>query len=330
MNRENECPPAVLLQALTNNNQLMKRKAFLQTTAAVIGSSILPDLSFASGERKKPIRFAHLTDIHVKPGTIPETGMAKALQHVQGLRPGVDFIINGGDSIMDSLEADKQKTQVQWDLFNNILRKENSLPVYHAIGNHDVWGWFVKEKKPDNDRLYGKVWVVETLSMKNRYYSFTKGNWHFIVLDSTQLNPAGGYIGKLDEPQLEWLKLELEDVPPGKFICIVSHIPILSICAGLFFDKTEANGDLKIQRNLMHTDFLVLKKLFAKFPAIRVCISGHIHLQDELRYLGITYYCNGAVSGSWWKGSFQEFAPAYAVMELYEDGTCRRTMLQYE
>jgi len=330
MNRENECLPAILLQALTNNNQLMKRKAFLQTTAAVIGSSILPDLSFASGERKKPIRFAHLTDIHVKPGTIPETGMAKALQHVQGLRPGVDFIINGGDSIMDSLEADKQKTQVQWDLFNNILRKENSLPVYHTIGNHDVWGWFVKEKKPDNDRLYGKVWVVETLSMKNRYYSFTKGNWHFIVLDSTQLNPAGGYIGKLDEPQLEWLKQELEDVPGGKFICVVSHIPILSICAGLFFDKTEANGDLKIQRNLMHTDFLVLKKLFAKFPAIRVCISGHIHLQDELRYLGITYYCNGAVSGSWWKGSFQEFAPAYAVMELYEDGTCRRTMLQYE
>jgi 3',5'-cyclic AMP phosphodiesterase CpdA len=315
----------------------MKRKAFLQNSAAVIGSSILPSISFATDIKKKAIRFAHLTDIHVKPGLIPETGMAKAFQHVQQLMPGVDFIINGGDSIMDALEADKQKTQIQWELFKNILQKENSLPVYHCIGNHDVWGWFVKENlpagqagKPDNDRLYGKVWAVETLEMKNRYYSFTKDRWHFIVLDSTQLNPAGGYIGKLDDSQLDWLQQELATVPPSTFICIISHIPILSICSGLFFDKTETNGDLLIKRNLMHTDFLVLKKIFAKFANIKVCISGHIHLQDEVNYLGIKYYCNGAVSGGWWKGPFQEFAPAYAVMELSDDGSSKRTMMKYE
>jgi len=308
----------------------MKRKAFLRNTAAVIGTSLLPSVSVEANIRKKTISTAPINDINIEPHNNTKTGMAKALQHVQALKPGVDFIINGGDSIMDSLEADKQKTQTQWDLFKTILQKENSLPVYHTIGNHDVWGWFVKENKPDNDRLYGKVWVVETLAMKNRYYSFTKGNWHFIVLDSTQLNPAGGYIGKLDDSQLEWLKQELVDVPPGKFICFVSHIPMLSICAGLFFDKTEVNGDLKIQRNLMHTDFLLLKKLFAKYPNIKVCISGHIHLQDELNYLGIKYYCNGAISGNWWKGSFQEFAPAYAIMELYDDGTCKRTMMNYE
>ncbi len=309
----------------------MKRKTFLQNTVAVIGSSLLPSVSFATeATKKKTIRFAHLTDIHVKPGIIPETGMAKAFQHVQQLNSKVDFIINGGDAIMDALEADKQKTQTQWDLFKNILQKENSLPVYHTIGNHDVWGWFIKESKPDNDKLYGKVWVVETLEMKNRFHSFTKGNWHFIVLDSTQLNPAGGYIGKLDDTQLEWLQQELSNVPPDKFICIVSHIPILSICSGLFFDKTEPNGDLKIQRNLMHTDFLLLKKIFAKFSNIKICISGHIHLQDEVNYLGIKYYCNGAVSGNWWKGSFQEFAPAYAVMELFDDGTSKRTMIKYE
>jgi len=308
----------------------MKRKTFLQTTAAVIGSGLLPSLSFASDSKKKPIRFAHLTDIHMKPGAIPEAGMAKAFQHVQQLDSKVDFIINGGDAIMDSLEADKQKTQVQWDLFKNILQKENSLPIYHTIGNHDVWGWFIKEQKPENDRLYGKVWVVETLAMKNRFYSFTNRHWHFIVLDSTQLNPAGGYIGKIDDSQLEWLQQELQNVPPSTFICFVSHIPILSICAGLFFDKTEANGDLKIQRNLMHSDFLTLKKLFGKYPNIKVCISGHIHLQDELTYLGIKYYCNGAISGNWWKGAFQEFAPAYAVMELFDDGSSKRTMMKYE
>ena len=315
----------------------MKRKTFLQTSAAVIGSSLLPSLSFAEDNRKKPLRFAHLTDIHLNPGLIPQAGTAKAFHHVQQLKSSVDFIINGGDSIMDSLEADKQQTQMQWDLFHRLLKNENGLPIYHCIGNHDVWGWFIKQDlsagqadKPDNDRLYGKVWVVETLAMKNRFYSFTKGNWHFIVLDSTQLNPAGGYIANLDPVQSDWLEKELSSVPADKYICIVSHIPILSICAGLFFDKTEINGDLKIQQNLMHTDFIQLKKIFIKYPSIKICISGHIHLQDELDYLGIKYYCNGAVSGNWWKGSFQEFAPAYAVIDLFNDGSFKRTMIKYE
>jgi len=307
----------------------MKRSKFLQTSAAIIGSTFLPSSSFAE-ENHKPgkIRFAYLTDIHLKPDLTAETGMAKAFQHAQSLKPKIDFIINGGDSIMDSLEADKQKTQTQWDLFHSILKKENSLPIYHCIGNHDVWGWFIKNDKPEADKLYGKQWVVETLEMPKRYYSFTKNKWHFIVLDSTQLNPAGGYIAYLDPEQLSWLQQELEQ-SKDKFICIVSHIPILSICAGLFFNKTETNGDLKIQRNLMHTDFLALKKIFLSNPNIKVCLSGHIHLQDEIEYLGVKYYCNGAVSGNWWKGSYQEFAPAYAVFEFYNDGSFVRTMINY-
>ncbi len=308
----------------------MKRKDFLQTTAAIAGASLLPSLSFASDTAKKPLRFAFISDIHVKPGEVQEAGMAKALQHVQQLKPKVDFIINGGDAIMDALEADKEKTQIQWDLFHKILKKENSLPIYHTIGNHDVWGWFIKENRPEADKLYGKVWAVETLGMKNRFYSFTKGKWHFIVLDSTQLNPAGGYIGKLDAEQLAWFQQELASVSSSTFICIVSHIPILSICAGLFFDKTEPNGDLKIQRNLMHSDFLDLKKIFIKYPNIKVCLSGHIHLQDEVDYLGVKYYCNGAISGNWWKGAFQEFDPAYAVIELFDDGSSKRTITNYQ
>lgn len=308
----------------------MNRSTFVKNTAAIIGGSLLPSVSFGR-ENNKPgkVRFAFLTDIHVKPGIIPETGMTKALHHAQSQKPKVDFIINGGDAIMDSLEADKQKTQIQWDLYNVLLKNENSLPVYHCIGNHDVWGWFIKNEKPEADRLYGKQWAVEALQLPRRYYSFTKDKWHFIVLDSTQLNPAGGYIANIDPEQLAWLQQELAQTK-DKFICFVSHIPILSICAGLFFNKTESNGDLKIQRNLMHTDFIELKKLFLQYPNIKVCLSGHIHLQDELDYLGIKYYCNGAVSGNWWKGAFQDFAPAYAVIELNNDGTSSRKMIEYE
>ena len=308
----------------------MKRSDFLKTTTGLAAAGILPTLPTIGSARKKPLRFAHLTDIHVRQDNVSMTGMSRALQHVQRLPQKVEFIINGGDAIMDALEADKEKTKTQFGIFQSILKNDNSLPVYHCIGNHDVWGWFIKENKPDQDRLYGKVWVVEEFNMPRRFYSFTKDRWHFIVLDSTQLNPAGGYIAKLDPEQLDWFQAELKQVPSDKFICIVYHIPILSICAGLYFDRTEPNGDIKIQRNLMHSDFFSLKKILLQYPNIKVCISGHIHLQDELDYLGIKYYCNGAISGNWWKGSFQEFAPAYAVMEFYDDGTTRRTMHTYD
>ena len=148
------------------------------------------------------------------------------------------------------------------------------------------------------------------------------------MLDSTQLNPKGGYIAYLDEEQLVWLNEKLDSVG-DKYVCIVSHIPVLSICSGLFFNKTEANGDLLIKRNLMHTDFLKLKDIFKAHANIKVCISGHIHLQDEVTYLGIRYYCNGAVSGNWWNGSYQEFAPAFAVMDFFDDGTVSRSMINY-
>lgn len=306
----------------------MKRRDFLHSSATLAAAALVSPV-IQSENGRHSFRVAHLTDIHVKPGPVPEAGMALAFNHVQDLKTKVDFIINGGDAIMDALEADKEKTAVQWKLFNDILKKENSKKIYHVIGNHDVWGWFIKGSKPEADRLYGKIWAVENLSMPARYYSFDHQKWHFIILDSTQLNPAGGYIGKLDPEQMDWLTNDLANTATGQFICIVSHIPILSICAGLFFDRTEANGDLLIKRNLMHSDFISLKKLFMKYPAIRTCISGHIHLQDEVDYLGIRYFCNGAVSGSWWKGAYQEFEPAYAVMEFFDDGNTKRTMINY-
>ena len=68
--------------------------------------------------------------------------------------------------------------------------------------------------------------------MSGRFYSFTKDKWHFIVLDSTQEN-NGGYIARIDEPQFAWLENELKSTPSEKFICIVSHIPIVSFCSAM-------------------------------------------------------------------------------------------------
>lgn len=308
----------------------MNRKHFIKQSILASAAVSLAPTSAMRGSfenNKEKLKVAFITDIHVKPGSIAENGMRKAIQHVNNLRPAPHFIINGGDSIMDALAANKADTRAQWDVWNRVI-KDNKLPVYHCIGNHDVWGWQVKDELIKSDPLYDKNWVLQQHKMPGRYYSFRKGKWHFIVLDGTQEN-NGGYIARIDEEQFNWLENELNKIPADIFICIASHIPIVSFCAAMFIEKNEPNGDWKILRVLLHTDARRLKNLFKKYKNIKACLSGHIHLEDEVEYLGIKYFCNGAVSGNWWKGSFQDFEPAYALFHFDENGNVKREMIQY-
>ena len=315
----------------------MKRRDFLSTTFLSASAIALPSSAAATPSviggitaRKHVIRIAHLTDIHIKSDKIAEAGFAKALQSVQGLNPKPDFILNGGDSIMDALDKTKDEVKQQWTLYKNIVKAENTIPITHVIGNHDIWGWFAKASDTlKNDRLYGKAWVIDELKMPKRYYAFERSGWKFIVLDSTQLNSPSTYTAFIDPEQLEWLKAELAATSANKHICIASHIPILSMCSGLFIGRMEANGDLVTKNNVMHSDFFKLKNLFKNYPNIKVCLSGHVHLQDAVDYLGIKYYCNGAVCGAWWKGNYQDFPPAYAIVDYYDDGSFERCFVNY-
>jgi 3',5'-cyclic AMP phosphodiesterase CpdA len=324
----------------------MKRRDFLSKTllsaAATTGlastvSAATPsvstekttDLDQTAAVRKCVIRIAHLTDIHVKAEKTAEEGMARALRNANALSPKPDFIVNSGDCIYDSLHTTKEETKEQWTLYKTILKANNTLPVVHAIGNHDIWGWMSKTGGLQADKLYGKQWMIEELGLPKRYYSFEKANWKFIILDSVQPHKELGYTAYLDAEQYAWLENELKACAPTKHITIVSHVPILSVCAGLFYGKNEPNGDLVTKHNQMHTDFFKIKNLFKNYPNIRLCLSGHIHMQDEVKFLGITYYCNGAVSGGWWKGNFQDFPPAYAIVDYYDDGSFERHFVNY-
>ena len=104
------CGNTIVLKPKTRN---IERSDFLKASAAVVGSSFLPSIANTAPVAKKaPIRVAHLSDIHLKEGGIAEAGMAKAFHHAQDLRPKVDFIINGGDAIFDSLQADSRLCQI--------------------------------------------------------------------------------------------------------------------------------------------------------------------------------------------------------------------------
>ncbi|HMJ46858.1 MAG TPA: metallophosphoesterase, partial [Ferruginibacter sp.] len=261
----------------------MNRKKFLQQSVlAGAGIALAPNTSESFSNYKEALKIVFFSDVHVKPDPVAENGMLKAIRNINSIHPAPDFIINGGDAIMDALGATKPETQAQWDVWNRIIN-ENKLPIYHCIGNHDVWGWQLKDESVKADPMYDKNWVLQQHRMASRYYSFRKGKWHFIVLDGTQYN-NGGYIARIDEEQFGWLENELNNIPPGIFICIVSHIPIISFCSAMFIQKNEPNGDWKILRVLLHTDARRIKDLFKKYKNIKTCLSGHIHLQDEVEY----------------------------------------------
>lgn len=286
------------------------------------GSEVVTAAMTQSGQikptkAKRSLRIAHLTDIHVQPEKKADEGMAHTLRQVNSLKDKPNLIITGGDQIMDAFGAGADRTKAQWDLYQKALKNDNDLPIEHCIGNHDVWSF--KKREGAEAAKEGKKWAMDELGLTKPYRSFDRAGWHFIVLDSTFPRDAG-YVARLDEEQFEWLADDLNKTPSKTPILIVSHIPIICFCA--FFDgDNEKSGNWQVPGAWMHIDARRIKDLFAKHPNVKAAISGHIHLIDRVDYNGVSYYCNGAVSGGWWGGSYQECKPGYGILDLYADGT---------
>ena len=283
-------------------------------------------------QKKRVLRIAHMTDFHVERSGLPPVGMSHALYHGQNQADPPDVILNTGDSIMDALMTSGSTALDQWLVYNRIMKNECSLPVIHAIGNHDVWGWGVADASIQSDPQYGKEMALERLELPNRYYSFDQAGWHFIVLDSihtkNEVSPQP-YIGKLDEEQFDWLKQDIEAVPATTPILVASHIPLVAACE--YFDgPNEEGGQWVVPACWMHIDSREFRRLFLKHPNVKLCLSGHTHQYEVLDYLGVRYQTNGAICGNWWEGWYMAFPPAYVMINLYDDGSSDTEFVPYE
>jgi 3',5'-cyclic AMP phosphodiesterase CpdA len=279
----------------------------------------------ATATRTRQLRIAHITDIHLVNMLGAPKKFERCLHHIQSLEDKPDIIFNGGDAIMDALEKSKSRVQRQWDLWHSVLNNECGIPVEHCIGNHDVWGL----DKAKSDPLYGKGYALEMMKISSRYKAFDRNGWRFIILDSTQpREDESWYIAKLDEEQEDWLRDQLYRTPASNPVLIMSHIPILAAC--VFFDGDNLkNGNWQVPGSWMHADSANLVRLFNKYPNVKACISGHIHLLDHVEYNNVHYFCNGAVCGAWWMGAYKQTQAGYALLDLYNDGTVERSYVSY-
>jgi len=282
------------------------------------------------------LRIAHLTDIHVQPELGAAKGLEACLAHVQTLRDrgadAADLIVTGGDTVMDCMETDLDRTRLQWDLWRKVKSASCSLEVRSVVGNHDVWGWTkARAKTTGEEPLYGKKLACEEFGRALPYESFDRGGWHIVLLDSTFPHEQS-YIGKLDDAQWEWLEKDLSAVAAATPVVIFSHIPILSLypLAGTEPKPNEkGRPDLQVSGQLLHTDHQRFQTLFARHANVKACVSGHLHVVEAMEYGGVRYFCNGAVSANWWKGPRGRTDFGYAVVDLCEDGTVQSQYVPY-
>jgi Icc protein len=321
-------------------NESMNRREMLKTSGVLVAGAALASLGVSpavlcvqpaapgSGPaRKRSLQLAHLTDIHVEPELRADQGMAACLRHIQGLADKPGLILTGGDQIYDSMEQQEPRTKLLWDLWQRVWKDECTIPAEHCIGNHDIWGVNRSRSKTTGDEpLYGKKRAVDAMGIGGRFRSFDRAGWHFVVLDSIQ--PVGdGYICKLDEEQFEWLKGDL-DGATAKPTLVLSHAPIVSVTP--MMGGADPKEDSRVVSGArLHSDMIRITQLFLQHPQVKLCLSGHIHLNDRVAFDGVTYICDGAVSGNWWKGNHQQTAEGYGVVDLFEDGTFGHEYVSY-
>ena len=288
-------------------------KRILKTVAAIlILAAALFILNFSNLTRVEPgsepqgvFTFAFLADIHLQPELEAGKGFRKAIDMVNQLKP--DFVITGGDLIMDALETGYSRADSLYRMYGR-FSAHFSMPVYNTIGNHDILGWSGGSGIPPSHPLFGKGMYVKRLG--RTFYSFDYGGWHFIVLDSVERGTDRGYTGRIDKQQLEWIRKDLSMLKRDTPIAVSTHIPLVSVIPQL----REGPGK-GISPSEMVANSREVLELFGGHD-LRLVLQGHLHLIEEIKVGGTTYITAGAVSGKWWRGDRRGVEEGFALIRF--------------
>ncbi|MGH1362856.1 MAG: calcineurin-like phosphoesterase C-terminal domain-containing protein [Calditrichia bacterium] len=190
------------------------------------------------------------------------------------------------------------------------------IPWYNVPGNHEM-----------NYDAPSDKYSLETFKryFGPPYYAFEYANSYVIVLDNIEYsgtktdNPLdvrdeGSYIARFTEPQLEWLKNDLQYVSNDKLILVTMHAPLTSYTG----DSKSTSVYTGNRRELLQL-LSGRKHLYA--------VAGHTHTTEH-HYYGkeegfdgpgkFHHHILSTVSGSWWSGPLDERGIPVSVQR---DGT---------
>lgn len=188
------------------------------------------------------------------------------------------LVLQTGDLVADGRNANQWKT---FDEITGDMRRR--IPYYPARGNHDV-GTFYEQRV-----------TQPVLSGNKLYYSFEKGNLHFVAIDTQQaLDPAS--------EQGRWLEADLARArAEGKFIVPFFHKAIYSI------GPHARESDVLALQPVLHSLF--------KKHGVRLAFEGHDHIYYRTVRDGITYVVTGGGGAPLYDGRHSELGIPGDVFE---------------
>jgi Icc-related predicted phosphoesterase len=179
------------------------------------------------------------------------------------------FICFTGDIVLNGFDGNDWKV---WDSETSVWREKN-IPVYPALGNHDLHG--------DAKVALGNYFQRFPDLKNSRYYSVRAGNALVLALDSS-LDEAGG-------PQDQWLADKLDHVPANvDFVFLMFHHPpyTSSSDAKAFGGGHSARGTEQALAKMLEQ-----RQAHARYRI--VVFSGHVHNYERHEHGGVTYFVSG-------------------------------------
>jgi Icc-related predicted phosphoesterase len=179
------------------------------------------------------------------------------------------FISFGGDIVYNGYDKDDWKV---WDSETAVWR-EKKIPVYPALGNHDLHG--------DQNIALGNYFERFPDLKNSRYYSVRAANTLLLVLDSSLDETSG--------PQGQWLNQNLDHLPADvDFVFIVLHHPPYTSSS-----DSKMFGGGHSSRSPEHKLAVMLEARQQNLRARIVVFSGHVHNYERHEHGGVTYFVTG-------------------------------------
>lgn len=285
---------------------------YLKLVYVCLAVTAMGIVTASCGKKETPIRFAIASDFHAPdvPGGKERVEAFIKAAHDEN----VDFIIELGDFCR--LDSASQMYREIWNSFDG--------EKYHAIGNHDLDRYSVDE-------------YAAGMGMPNRYYSFDKGNFHFVVLDGNNYfdgeeihhydhanygrYPLANH-SYMDREQMEWLAKDLA----------------ATRLKTILFSHESLDSELKNGADVRK--ILEQENKRAGYQKVLLAFSGHNHSNYTKNINGIIYMQINSASYVWigeetqtekrfpkeindryslMKYSMMYDKPLYAIVTLTED-----------
>ena len=242
-------------------------------------------------KEKNDFSFVFMTDIHITPERNAVPGFSQAISTVNELKP--DFVITGGDLIMDALGVSYGQADSLYNLYQETV-KELHMPVYNTMGNHEIYGIYPSSGADPDNPEYGEKMFEKRLGKS--YYSFEYKGWKFMILNSVEDTGKGRYVGFIDDNQMRWIIEELQKTDPAIPIVLSTHIPFLTARTQKYAGSTVASDSGTVVYNSRQ-----VLDLFSGYN-LKIVLQGHLHTLEDIYIDNIHFITGGAISANWWNG----------------------------